>query len=102
MSYYHLAQKSSLLLFYKRSEYHKEKPIIRPLALLFNPHDTAKTEMTSRGVDGLRHARSGTIAAAVIRRAQMRPALHHFAWDADVRQVGIVTFFFVSALRVEA
>ena len=35
-----------------------------------------------RGVDGLRHARRRPIAPAVVRRAQVRAALHHLSRDA--------------------
>src|SRR4051812_21152673 len=35
--------------------------------------------MAGRGIDRLGHARGGTIAAAVVRRAQERAALHHLA-----------------------
>src|SRR4051794_18630426 len=43
------------------------------------PDDTAKSQMTSRGVDLLRHARGRSIAPAVVRRAKIRAALHHLA-----------------------
>ena len=47
--------------------------------------------MAGGRVDGLRIARRGPIALAVIRRAEKRTALDHLAGDARPRSGGIVT-----------
>ena len=65
-----------------------------------SPHDTPKPQMTGRGIDGLRHARGRPVAPAVIRRAEIRPALHHLARNLDVRRVGIVAFLLLCASRI--
>ncbi len=44
--------------------------------------------MAGRRVDRLGMARGGTVTPAIIRRAEMRAALQHLAWNADVRQGG--------------
>ena len=49
--------------------------------LLRRPDDAAEAEMAGRGVDRLRHARRGTIAPAVVRRAEIRSALGHAPRD---------------------
>src|SRR6185436_15900336 len=41
----------------------------------------AKAEVAGRRVDRLRHARGRPVAAAIVRRAQERTALHHLARD---------------------
>jgi hypothetical protein len=64
--------------------------------------DAAKTEMARRGIDRLRHARSRSIAPAIIRRAKIRPALHYFARDSYRRRGRIVTLVALAAHRVEA
>ena len=69
--------------------------------LLIHSNDTTKAQMAGRGIDGLGHARCRTVAPAIVRRAQMRPAFHDFARDLDVRRVGIVAFFLLAAFRVE-
>src|SRR5437762_5576810 len=51
------------------------------LTISFHPHNAAESEMTCRSIDRLRHAGSRSIAAAVIRRAKIRPSLHNFAWN---------------------
>ena len=46
--------------------------------------DTSKSDVTGGRVDRLRMACSRAITAAVIRRAQVRAAFEHFAWNFDV------------------
>src|SRR5262249_52285114 len=70
--------------------------------LFIHSNDAAKTKMARGSIDGLGHACCRSIAPAVIGRAQMRSALHDFAWDLDVRHVGIVAFVLVAAFGVEA
>src|SRR5690348_17840040 len=45
-------------------------------------------------------ARGRAVAAAVIRRAQMRAALQHFARDADLGLAGVVALLLAPAARV--
>src|SRR5207248_2133614 len=56
--------------------------------------------MAGRGVDRFGVARSWSIAAAVIRRAQMRAALQHLARDPDLRLAGVVARLLTPAARV--
>src|SRR5262245_320265 len=70
--------------------------------LLARSHETAKSQMTCRRIDGLGHARRRSIAPAVVWRAQMRTAFHHFARDLDIRHVGIETLVSFSTYGVEA
>src|SRR4029077_11603546 len=58
--------------------------------------------MASGSIDGLRHARCRTIAPAVVRRTQMRSALHDLPRDAYVRHVRIIALVALSASRVKA
>ena len=46
------------------------------------PDDAAEAQVAGRGVDGLRHPGGGPVAAAVVRRAQVRAALHDLARNA--------------------
>src|SRR6478735_6882679 len=45
--------------------------------------------MAGRRIDGFGVARRGAIAAAIVRRTEMRAALEHLARNADVRLAGI-------------
>ena len=47
------------------------------------PHDAAEAQVARGRVDGLRHARGGPVAAAIVRRAQVRAALHDLARNLD-------------------
>src|SRR6478672_1835612 len=71
-----------------------------PLRTLLAPHDATKPKMTCRCVDRFGVARGGTIAAAIVRRAQMRAAFDHLARDFDVGQPGVETCFLRSAPRI--
>src|SRR4030095_7878610 len=53
-------------------------------------HDAPESEVADRGVHGLRHAGRRPVPPAVVRRAQVRAALHHLARDANVGQAGVV------------
>ncbi len=55
--------------------------------------------MARRGVNGLRVARRGPVAAAIVRRTKMRAALEDFAGDLDLRLPGIETLFALPAVR---
>ena len=55
---------------------------IKPLVLL-PADDAAEPKMGRCGVDGLWHPRRRAVAAAIVRRAQVRAALHHLPWDAE-------------------
>jgi hypothetical protein len=57
---------------------------------LWETNNAAEAKMARRGVDRLRHACGRTIAAAVGRRAQERPALGDFARDTEVGHEGII------------
>ena len=52
--------------------------------LLSSLDDAAEADMAGRGVDRLGVARGRAIAAAIVRRAQMRAALQHLARNADL------------------
>src|SRR6516225_3124885 len=54
------------------------------------PDDAAEADVAGGGVDGLGVARRRTIAATVIRGAQMRAALQYLARNADVRLAVVV------------
>src|SRR5205814_9786357 len=57
-------------------------------------------QVARRRVDRLRHPRGGTIAPAIVRRAQVRAALHHLARDPDVRRAGIEALLARTAARI--
>src|SRR5262245_5991849 len=69
--------------------------------LAFLSNDAAKAQMAGRGIDGLGHARCRTVAPAIIRRAQVRPAFHYFARDFDAGHVGIIALVPLSTSRIE-
>src|SRR5260370_40232144 len=56
--------------------------------------------MACRGVDRLGMARSWTIAAAIVRCAQMRAAFKHLTWNFDVRLTRVVACGLGSAARI--
>src|SRR5271156_4948193 len=56
-----LKQHLTLFLFFRRAD------------------DTAKAEMTHRGIEHLRRARRGAEAQAIVGGAEMRPSLNHLA-----------------------
>ena len=56
--------------------------------------------MGHAAVDHLRLARSGTIAEAVVGGAEMRAALDHSAWDAELRQVRVVALLWRHDARI--
>src|SRR5437764_2299727 len=62
--------------------------------------DAAKSQMGGGSVYRLRVARGGTVAAAVVRRAEVRAALDHLAWDAALRIAGVVTGILPAAAGV--
>src|SRR4051812_8621417 len=62
--------------------------------------DTSKADVAGGRVDRLCVARGGSVAAAVVRRAQMRAALDHLAWNPDVGKTSIVALFFAPAARI--
>src|SRR5882757_2103127 len=64
------------------------------------PHYAAEPEMTRRSIDRLGMPCGGPIAAAIVRRAQMRAALDDLAGDTDVRLAGIVAALLASPARV--
>src|SRR6185295_9901134 len=56
------------------------QPSRRELLLLrLGTHDAAKAHVTGRGVDRLGEPGGGPVAAAVVRRAEVRAALEYFA-----------------------
>src|SRR6185436_13909552 len=69
-------------------------------ALVAASHDAAETNVTGRRVNRLRKARRGPIAATVVRRAQMRSAFQHFAWNSDQGLGGIVAVLSARSERV--
>src|SRR5262245_14466493 len=50
----------------------------------FRTHNAPEPQMRDRGVNGLRHACGGAVAAAVVGGAEVRAALGHLARDPDV------------------
>src|SRR5436309_9866066 len=62
--------------------------------------DAPETDMACRGVDRLGMARGGTIAAAIVRCAQMRAAFKHFAWNFDVWLTRVVARGLGPAARI--
>src|SRR5271156_6555868 len=55
--------------------------------------DTAKAEMTHRGIEHLRRARRGAEPQTVVGGAEMRPSLDHFARYSDLRLCRIEAVF---------
>src|SRR5204863_5533929 len=56
--------------------------------------------MAGRRVDALRHPRRGPIAPAIVRRAQIRPALHDLARDLHGGRPGVVARVALAAARI--
>jgi uncharacterized membrane protein len=67
-------------------------PLPKGGALACVSDDAAEPDVGHSGVDHLRLPRGGPIAVAVVRRAQMRAAFHHLAWNAKLRLVHVVAF----------
>src|SRR5262245_41424124 len=64
------------------------------------PADAAEADVRGRGIDRLCMTRRRPIAAAIIRRTQMRAALDHLAGNLDVRKAGVVAVLLSPAARV--
>src|SRR5205823_8123669 len=62
-----------------------------------SPLDTSKSDVTGGRIDRLRVSCGRPIAAAIVRRAQMRAAFQNLPWDAYLRQAGIEAFVLASA-----
>src|SRR5262245_11197854 len=65
-------------------------------------HDAAEPQVARRRVDRLRHPRRRPVTPAIIRRAEVRAAFHHFPWNFYVRLGRIKTRFPLAALRIRA
>src|SRR5215470_10864004 len=65
-----------------------------------SPDDAAKADVARGSVDGLGVTCRWPVAAAIIWRAQVRAALQHLAWDADVRLAFIVTALLGRTVRI--
>src|SRR5258705_5007273 len=76
------------------------RPLYRRHSTL-SPHDTPKPQMTRRCIDGLRHARGGAVAPAIVRRAEKRAAFHHLARNLDFGRIRIVTLFSLRASGID-
>src|SRR5262245_33501266 len=63
-------------------------------------HDAAEAEMARRRVDALRHARGRAIAPTVVRRAEIRTALHDLARDFHAGCTRVVARLLGAAARV--
>src|ERR1700732_1573918 len=63
-------------------------------------NDAAEPDVARRRVDRLRMARGRAIAAAVIRRAQMRAAFDDLARNLDLRLAGVVAPILAPAARI--
>src|SRR5688500_17104301 len=63
-------------------------------------HDAAEPHVARRRVDRLGEARGGPVAAAVVRRAQVRAALEHLAGDSDLRLAWVVAALLARPARV--
>src|SRR6185295_9347510 len=61
------------------------------------PDDTAKSHVARRGVDRLRVTRRRSVAAAIVRRTQVRAALEHLARNPDARLAAVVAVVFTPA-----
>ena len=72
----------------------------RSIARTGRADDTTKADVRRRRIDRLRNAGGGAVADAVIRRAQMRTALQHLAWDLDLGLAAIVAVLFPLSARV--
>src|SRR5262245_17374908 len=68
--------------------------------LLRRPYDAAEAEMACRRVDRLRHARRGTIATAIIRRAEIGSALGYAPRNRNVGQTRIEAVLECAAARI--
>src|SRR5271166_1794819 len=64
-------------------------------------NDATETHMARRGVDRLRMTRGRTVAAAVIRRAQVRAALEHLSRNHDCGLAGVVARVLTTAERID-
>src|SRR5215831_9869148 len=64
-------------------------------------NDAAETDMTRRGVDRLGTTRGRAVTAAVVRRALVRTALQHLAWNFDFRLAGVVARLLATAPRID-
>src|SRR5258705_11059792 len=62
--------------------------------------DAAESEAAGGGIFRLGVARRRTIAAAIVRRAQVRTALDHLAWNPDVGLTRVVAAILAAAARV--
>src|SRR5579872_5519960 len=63
--------------------------------------DAPEADMARRCIDGLRVTCRGAVAAAIIRRAEMRAAFEDLARNPDRRLAGIVTRFLFGAARID-
>src|SRR3954468_24993816 len=66
------------------------------IMVLSRADDATEPQVGGARIDRLGHPRSGAVAAAVVRRAQVRPTLHDLARDAGMGQLGVVTSFGVA------
>src|SRR5688572_12449127 len=62
--------------------------------------DASETDVTRGRVDRLRMARGRAIAAAIVRGAEMRPALDNLARDPDVGETAVIAILLSPAARV--
>src|ERR1700729_4181148 len=62
--------------------------------------DTPESEVARRRIHRFRMARGRAVAAAVIRRAQMRAAFDDLAGDFDLRLAGVVALRLAAAARI--
>src|SRR5882757_7121408 len=65
-----------------------------------SPLDASKANVTGGRIDRLRVSRGRPIAAAIVRRAQMRAAFQNLPWDAYLWQAGIEAFVLASAAGI--
>src|SRR5262245_11193806 len=73
---------------------------VRLLGRLIDPDHAAKSQMAGRCIDRLRHARRRAIALAVVRRTEIRSALHDPSGNADLRGARVVTSLRVTAAGI--
>src|SRR6185369_12991074 len=69
---------------------------------LSSSDDATKAKMTGRRVNWLGHPRCRTISLAIVRCAEKRSALHHFARDQYLRLAWIKTLFAFAAAWIKA
>src|SRR5262245_8353969 len=64
------------------------------------PYDATKADVACRRIDRLRMPGRRPVAAAVVRRAQVRAALEHLPWNPDLRLARVVALLLARPARI--